>query len=100
VTAPAASPARRRTLDQLGVVCKRIERILNGQELTLAEVKLPHEQRPGETPLERLRRFKAELQATLARQERGEPALCERCRLPIPPATLDEMPWATLCPAH
>lgn len=88
---------RRHVLDTLGVVSDRIARLLADQDLTLADVPLPQEAEPGETPLERLRRFKALLQETLAALNRGEDPACRGCGGPIPEAALDAMPWASSC---
>lgn len=90
---------RRRTLDKLGEVSGKIAQLLAGQDLDLASMPLPGEGEPGETKLERLQRFKALLQETLARINRGEPLVCSRCGGPIGDVALDEMPWATLCGA-
>ncbi|MCO5167792.1 MAG: hypothetical protein M9894_15710 [Planctomycetes bacterium] len=88
---------RRRVLDTLGVVSDRIAQLLAGQDLDLSQMKLPQDQEPGETPLERLRRYKALLQETLATLNRGEDPTCRACGGPIPEAALDELPWATGC---
>ena len=86
---------RRRVLDQLGVVSRKLEAILAGQDLDLSQIELKPE--PGETPLERLRRFKALLQETLSTLTRGEAPRCLKCGGPIADAALDEVPWATGC---
>lgn len=86
------------TLAKLGWVCAKIEDILAGQDITLADIPLTTEAEPGETPLERLQRFKALLSETLAQINRGEPRQCAKCQEPIPDPILDDMPWATTCP--
>lgn len=88
---------RRMVLDTLGVVSDRVARLLAAQDLTLADLPLPQDAEPGETPLERLRRFKDLLQETLAALNRGEDAACRACAAPIPEAALDELPWASSC---
>lgn len=88
---------RRLVLDTLGVVSDRIARLLADQDLTLADIPLPQEAEPGETPLERLRRFKSLLQETLAALNRGEDPVCRTCGGPIPEPALDAMPWASSC---
>ena len=89
---------KRRVLAKLGEVCARIEKHLAGQNVTLADVKLPQVQTPGKTPLERLQRFKGLLNETLAELNRGEARACQRCQEPLGAAVLDEMPWAFACP--
>jgi hypothetical protein len=86
---------RRRTLDKLGEVSGKIATLLAGQDLDLST--LPLNPEPGETKLERLQRFKALLNDTLAKINRGEPLVCPTCGGPIGDAALDEMPWATSC---
>lgn len=84
-------------LAKLGQVCGQIEQILAGQDITLAEVLLPHEKKPGETKLERLERFKALLNAALGELNRGEPRRCRSCEQLLGDAILDELPWAWSC---
>lgn len=86
---------RRRVLDKLGEVSAKIEQLLAGQDVELST--LPLQAEPGETPLERLRRFKALLQETLNALQRREAPRCQRCGGPIADAMLDELPWATGC---
>ena len=88
---------RRRLLDKLGAVCAQIEQILAGQDLRIQDVKLPQERQPGETPLERLQRFKALLSEALAELARGEPRRCRHCQAPLSAQTLDELRWAWSC---
>lgn len=88
---------RRLVLDTLGVVSERMAKLLADQDLTLADIPLPQDAEPGETPLDRLRRFKALLQETLAALNRGEDATCRACGGPIPDPALDVMPWASSC---
>ena len=88
---------RRVVLAKLGEVARKLEAILSGQEVTLADIQLPQERDPAETPLERLRAFQALLQRTLEALRRGEVRTCERCGGRVPDAALDETPWATAC---
>lgn len=92
--------ARRRTvLAKLRAVSAEIQGILNGQDITLADVKLPQEGDPGETHLERLRRFKKLLNDCLGELVRGDPRVCRGCDAPLPDLELDAMPWAWRCRA-
>ncbi len=83
-------------LAKLGDVSRRIEKILSGQNATLADLPIPE---PGETPLERLQRFKRVLNDALSQWNRGEPRNCEKCGGAIADDALDEMPWASRCSA-
>lgn len=89
---------RRKTLGKLGEICKKIERHLAGQNVTLADVQLPQDAAANATPLERLQLFKEVLNETLAQLNRGEARLCEQCAAPLPGPALDELPWALRCP--
>ncbi len=88
---------RDKTLHKLGAICRRIEVLLAGQNVTLADVPLPQEAKPGEKPLEKLRRFKALLNETLGAMDEGIHPCCKKCRSPLLDVVLDEMPWATWC---
>ena len=92
---------RRKTqvLAKLGWVCRKIEAILAGQNVTLSDIALPQHREPGETPLERLQRFKALLNEALAELNRGEARACGRCGALLPDVVLDEIPWASCCQA-
>lgn len=93
----AARARRRLVLDTMGAVSGKIEQLLAGQDVTLATLPLPQEAEPGETPLERLQRFRALLGACLGQLDRGEPLVCGACGAPLPDAEADAMPWATRC---
>ena len=88
---------KRLTLNKLGQVCQQLEAILAGQDMTLKDVILPQNQSPGETPLERLERFKALLNETLGELQAGQPRVCQGCQAPLPDPVVDEMPWAFAC---
>ena len=88
---------KRLTLAKLGETCAKIEKILAGQNVTLADVVLPQDRDPRESPLERLQAFKGLLNETLAELARGEGRCCRTCGKPLPDNELDEMPWAFRC---
>jgi hypothetical protein len=90
---------RQRTLQQLQRVCARLEALLSGQDAGVAEVELPQDKRPGETPVERLQRYRRRLNEVLGCLQRGEALRCERCARALPDLELDETPWATRCRA-
>ncbi len=93
-------PSRKKTtLAKLGWVCGQIERVLAGQNITLADIPLTHDPSPSETPLERLQAFKAVLNQTLAEINQGVARTCATCQQPLADAALDEMPWASVCQA-
>lgn len=88
---------RKRILSVLGETCAKIEGILAGQSITLADIQLPQERDPGPAPLERLRVFKDLLSEALGELEAGEPRSCATCGEPLPAAELEETPWAYRC---
>jgi hypothetical protein len=88
---------RKRTLVKLGEVCKKIERIMAGQSVSLGDISLPQEGDAAPTPLERLRAFKKLLGETLEEIARGEPRRCDRCQRELPEVAVSEMPWAFRC---
>ena len=76
---------------------------LAGKNATLAMLKLPHEQKPGEQKEERLRRFldqvsRAQKRMQIKPGEQGDAWVrCARCRAPLPDVLLDEAPWTEVC---
>ena len=52
---------------------------------------------PGETPIERLRRFLALIDERLLAIRQGRYGRCERCGRAFLFPELDEVPWATEC---
>lgn len=94
---PPGDGRKQVVLAKLGEVSRKLEQLLAGQDVTLADIQLPQERDPGETPLERLRAFKALLQRVLEELRRGEVRTCERCGGAIPDPALDETPWVSAC---
>jgi hypothetical protein len=90
-------PRRQRILTALGETCAKIEHILAGQSITLADVQLPQERDPGPSPLERLRVFKDLLNEALRELAAGQERCCQTCAKPLPAAELEETPWAFRC---
>jgi len=95
----AAAVARwRRALALKGMeVNGQLTRLLAAQNATLATIKLPNEDKGGEKPEERLRRF---LDQIIRAQRRvGTPAFgqCAGCGEELPAAAFDDAPWIELC---
>jgi RNA polymerase-binding transcription factor DksA len=78
-------------------VARELEKLLSGQNATLADLKLPQEEEPGEPPTERLRRFLRQLNEVAARIELPEFGRCGACGAELSEAALREMPWADRC---
>lgn len=79
-------------------VAAKMEKILNGQDIRLGDVKLPQEEDPREPPLERLRRYMRLLQETRRRLDEPGFGLCEGCGDPISEEALVDAPWLARCP--
>jgi RNA polymerase-binding transcription factor DksA len=77
---------------------QRLTEAMSKQNATLATLDLPGEGKPGETPLERLRRYFNLVVAAQKRSRTEDYGLCTSCAEPIAPAILEEMPWRPLCP--
>lgn len=71
--------------------------LLAHKNVTLATLKLPQEQKPGEKPEERLRRFLDQI--IRAQRRLGTPAwgLCTGCAKALDPRALGEAPWTETC---
>lgn len=78
-------------------VNEQLTRLLAGQQVTLATLKLPNEQKPGLRPEEKLRRFLDQI--SRAQRRLGTPAwgLCVDCGAALPESALDETPWLERC---
>ncbi len=105
--AQLADPGRRaRWRQELGrkgmAVNAKLTAMLSSQNANLLDLKLPHERKPGQTPLERLRLFLdqvSDAQKRLSAGPDGEPAFgtCVECSVALPLQVLDETPWAARC---
>jgi RNA polymerase-binding transcription factor DksA len=71
--------------------------VLAGKNVTMATVKLPHEQKPGETKEERLRRFLGQVSRAQKRMNTDAWGRCVQCQSLVPAALLDEAPWTEVC---
>lgn len=78
-------------------VNEKLTRLLAGQDTTMATVKLPQEQKPGEKPVEKLRRFLDQIiraQRRLGTQAWGR---CATCGVDLPSQALADAPWVEQC---
>ncbi len=95
---PARLARLRTDLGRKGMdINQKLTDILAGKNVTLATLKMPHEQKPGEKPEEKLRRFLNQI--SRAQRRLGTPAwgLCVTCQAPLPDAVLDDTPWTEEC---
>lgn len=88
----------RRHLAQKGTeIYAVLTAILAGKQVTLATLKLPHEQRPGEKPEEKLRRYLDQVSRAQKRLGTQSWGLCVTCGQTLDPLLLDEAAWTELC---
>lgn len=64
---------------------------------TMEPPELPGQGRPGEKPIERLRRFMALIDGRLRALREGRYGRCERCGADLPFAHLSQVPWIDTC---
>jgi RNA polymerase-binding transcription factor DksA len=78
-------------------VNEQLTRLLAGQNVTLATLKLPHEQSPGLRSEEKLRRFLAQIIRAQRRLDTPAWGHCVDCGAGLPPQALDDAPWLERC---
>lgn len=88
---------RRRVLAKGAEIAQKLSDELAGLEVDLATLKLPQEKEPGETPVEKLRRYLALVERARAAFDDGTWGRCRNCGQPLSMAQLDAMPWAEWC---
>ncbi len=95
----AAHIARlRRDLARKGMeVNGRLTHVLAGMNATLLDLKMPHEQKPGLRPEEKLRRYLDQIIAAQRRLGTDAWGDCTTCGGAIPQAQLDDAPWVDEC---
>jgi RNA polymerase-binding transcription factor DksA len=78
-------------------VSQELARLLARQSPTMADVKLPQEQKPGLKPEERLRLFLDSIERARSRLGTPEWGRCQECGQPLPDAALEDTPWLEVC---
>ena len=78
---------------------QKLTEAMSKQNATLATMDLPGEGKPGETKLERLRRYFNLVVSAQKRSRTEDYGLCLVCGEPIAAPLLEEMPWRPRCPA-
>jgi RNA polymerase-binding transcription factor DksA len=87
---------RRAVIREMGNAAHTLEALKAGQNVTLATLRLPWEQR-GLSRLERAQMVYDHLKAVLASFARGTYGCCGGCGAPLSLPELKEMPWADRC---
>lgn len=78
-------------------VNEQLTRLLAGQQVTLATLKLPNEREPGLRPEEKLRRFLDQIVRAQRRLDTPAWGRCIDCGAEIPEPSLDNAPWIEQC---
>ncbi len=95
---PARLARLRTALGRKGMeINQKLTEVLAGMNVTLATMKLPNEEKPGEKPHERLRRFLDQIIRAQRRLGTAEFGKCQDCGQPLPDLALDESPWTEQC---
>ena len=90
----------RHDLGQKGMeVNARLTQVLAGMNARLSDIKMPHEQKPGLRPEEKLRRYLDQIIRAQRRLGTPDWGLCTICGAQIPQAQLDDSPWKEACDA-
>lgn len=71
--------------------------LLARQNATLATIKVPNEQEPGETREEKLRRYLKQVIAAQRRLDSDAYGKCQTCGTLLPLGALDDAPWLEEC---
>lgn len=80
-----------------GEINEKLVALLNNQQVRIDE--LVGKAKPGETPLERLRRFMEIIDSRLRAIRAGTYGRCQRCGDGLPFAHLEQVPWIDTCQA-
>ena len=88
---------RRAVVAEMGNAAAKLAALKAGENVTLATLRLPHDQDPGLTPLEKAQMHYDYLKAVLASFQSGTYGQCARCGAEIAEPALDGLPWADEC---
>lgn len=75
----------------------QLTKLLANKNATLATMKLPSEEKPGEKPEERLRRFLKQIIDAQRRLGTPEFGKCQTCGVVLPVLAFDDTPWLQDC---
>ncbi len=86
---------RRQLLKKGSEVNEKLVQLLNNQNPTIMDI---IEGRPGETKIERLRRWLNLIDKKIKAIPKGEYGKCEQCGAELTFTGLQQVPWAEVCP--
>jgi hypothetical protein len=88
--------ARRGLLKKGAELADKLSRLLAGENVKIDELLAP---KPGETPIERVRRYLAAVDAKIKQIDARTYGKCDACGQPIEWIYLSEVPWMDACRA-
>ncbi len=77
----------------------KLTRLLNGERVNVEDLLGGGRAKPGETPIERLRRFMRIVDGALQSIRDGRYGRCLGCGDGLPYLQLEQVPWIDTCPA-
>jgi RNA polymerase-binding transcription factor DksA len=86
---------KRQLLKKGAEINEKLTRLLNGQKVDMAA--LLGAAKPGESPIERLRRFLTLVDGRIQAIRAGRYGRCESCGAPLPFDHLQQIPWIDTC---
>jgi len=78
---------------------ERLTGLLSGEQVSVEALLAGGKAKPGESPIERLRRFMRIVDGALERVRNGSYGRCQSCGDGLPFAQLEQVPWIDTCPA-
>lgn len=76
---------------------QKLTALLAGQNVTMATIKLPGEEKPGLTPIEKVRLYLDLVMRARERLDTGGFGVCVDCGVEFAAAALDDTPWLERC---
>jgi hypothetical protein len=96
LTTDELATLRPRLLKKGAEVAEILSRLLAGEKVRIDDLLAP---KPGETPIEKARRYLAVIDARIKALAAGTYGSCDQCDSPIPYPYLAELPWMDTCRA-
>ena len=93
-TAEQIARLKRLLLRKGSEINEKLVALLNGQQVRVEDLRGG---KPGERPIERLRRFMALVDTQLRAIREGTYGRCQRCGDGLPYAHLEQIPWIDTC---
>jgi RNA polymerase-binding transcription factor DksA len=85
---------RRPLLKKGAELAEILSKLLAGQQVRIDDLIAP---RPGETPIEKARRYLETVDKKIKSLAAGTYGSCDQCGAPIPYVYLEQLPWMDTC---